>query len=222
MNVEELVAQFRVDADDELAPFLWTEQAVITWLNEAEEEAVLRGRLLFDAVTPAICQLPATADRATYPLHKLLYEIAHLRFKFNGDIRSEPVHLITRNELDRIRPDWRNETDDQPIRYAIQDEKTLQLVPTPRRPGVLHIEGYRFPLKPLTDGAQTPEINTSHHRLLVHWALHRAFSKPDAETFDQVRADRSEKDFTRYFGQRPDSGQRRETQYDRPQHNRAW
>ena len=46
MTLEELIASFREDSNDELEPYLWGDEAVTRWLNEAQDEAAVRGRLL--------------------------------------------------------------------------------------------------------------------------------------------------------------------------------
>lgn len=81
------------------------------------------------------------------------------------------------------------------------------------------MEVYRLPIKLLVNDSDKPEIHEAHHAYLVHWALHRAFSKPDSDGFDPQRADTSERAFTDYFGPRPDSDLRRSTRHDEPQVN---
>lgn len=220
MNLEQLIQQFRVDADDLVQPYLWPDEWVAPWLTEAVNEAAVRGRLIYEAADPAICEIAVTAGTATYPLHASLYELVSLRFKVAGSDRSEPVHLKAREELDRIRPGWRDETGTP--RYAVQDDTRITLVPRPEVAGTLHIEGYRVPLKALENDTDKPEIHKAHHRHLVHWALHRAFTKPDSETIDPTRAATAEAAFTRYFGPRPDADLRRSTRHDEVQTNKAF
>ena len=78
MNLEQLIAQFRIDADDLVQPYLWPDEWVAPWLTEAVSEAAVRGRLLYEAAGPAICEIAVTAGTATYPLHASLYELATL------------------------------------------------------------------------------------------------------------------------------------------------
>lgn len=129
--------------------------------------------------------------------------------------------LKTREELDRIRPDWRDRSDSRP-RFAVQDDTRITLVDRPSAPGTLYLEGYRLPLKALANDNDKPEIHQGHHRHLVHWALYRAFSKPDAEGIDPARAARSEAAFTDYFGLSPDSDLRRSTRSDEVQTNKVF
>jgi len=222
MNLEQLIQQFRVDSDDLVPnPYLWDAEWIAAWLTEAQSQAAIRARLLYEAADPAICEIAVTASVATYPLHKSLYELEHLRFKPAGSDRSERVHLKTREELDRIRPGWRDRTSTQPC-YAIQDDTSITLVDRPSVAGTLYVEGYRVPLRALANDNDKPEINEAHHIHLVQWALHRAFSKPDAETIDPTRAATAEAAFTRYFGPSPDADLRRSTRHDEVQTNKAF
>ena len=220
MNLEQLTAQFRVDADDLTEPYFWNAEWIATWLTEAQAEAAIRGRLLYEAANPAVCQIAVAANAATHDLHKSLFELVHLRFQATGATTSSVLSIKAREELDRIRPGWRDETGTP--RHAVQDDTRITLVPRPELAGTLHVEGYRVPLKALENDTDKPELNEAHHRHLVHWALHRAFSKPDSETIDPTRAAAAEAAFTRYFGPSPDADLRRSTRHDEVQTNKAF
>lgn len=215
MNLEQLTAQFRVDADDLTEPYFWDAEWIATWLTEAQAEAAIRGRLLYEAANAAVCQIAVAANTATHDLHKSLFELVHLRFQATGAATSSVLSIKAREELDRIRPGWRDETGTP--RHAVQDDTRITLVPRPELAGTLHVEGYRVPLKALENDTDKPELNEAHHRHLVHWALHRAFSKPDSETIDPTRAATAEAAFTHYFGPRPDADLRRSTRHDEVQ-----
>ena len=220
MNLEQLIQQFRVDADDMQSPPLWESEWIAAWLTEAQDEAAIRGRLLMDDYTPALTQIPVTAGVASYTLHPKLYEIAVIDFIPEvGYV--QPVYLTSREKLDRDRNGWRNEPPGIPCN-AIQTDTRLRLVPVPSVNGTLRLEAYRLPLKALANDNDKPEIHESHHRHLVHWALHRAFSKPDSETIDPTRAATAEAAFTRYFGPSPDADLRRSTRHDEVQTNKAF
>lgn len=221
MNIEQLLASFRVDADDATLPYLFQDEWVIGWLAEAQSEAALRGRLILEDSSPAICQIPVVAGTSSYDLHRSVCEIAHLRFVPTGMTDSTPVALVTREWLDDKRKGWRDSAADTPA-FAIQSDTRLRLAATPDSDGVLHLEAYRMPLKILANEADKPEIHEAHHRHLVHWALHRAFSRPDSESIDPQRAERALAAFANYFGLRPDSDMRRSTRHDLPQTNALW
>ena len=212
MNLEQLIAQFRIDAEDLVQPYLWLDEWIAAWLTEAQDQAAMRARLLLDDYTPAVTQIAVTAGVDSYPLHPKLYEIAVIDFvPVTGYV--QPVYLTSREKLDSDRNGWRNEPPGTPCN-AIQTDTRLRLVPVPSIDGSLRIEGYRLPLKALVNDNDKPEIHEAHHLQLVHWALHRAFSKPDSETIDPARAATAEAAFTRYFGISPDSDMRRQTRED--------
>ena len=220
MNLEQLTAQFRIDADDLTEPHFWDAEWIAVWLTEAQAEAAIRKRLLYEAANAAVCQIAVAANTATHDLHKSLFELVHLRFQATGATTSSVVTIKAREELDRIRPGWRDETGTP--RHAIQDDTRITLVPRPELAGTLHIEGYRVPLKALENDTDKPELHEAHHRHLVHWALHRAFTKPDSETIDPTRAAAAEAAFTHYFGPSPDADLRRSTRHDEVQTNKAF
>ena len=220
MNLEQLIASFRVDADDLVEPFLFQDEWVAGWMTEAQAEAAIRGRLILDDANPAVCQIAVAAGIASYELHRSVYEIADLRFMPAGASRSTPLPLVTREWLDDKRPGWRDNCKD--LSFAIQSDHRLRIVGAPNTDGVLHLEAYRVPLKALANDTDKPELSEAHHRHLVYWALHRAFSRPDSETIDPQRADRALEAFTRYFGLAPDSDLRRSTRHDLQQTNALW
>lgn len=208
MNLEALIAQFRVDADDKEVAYFWSDESVTGWLNEAEEEAAIRANLLYDTTTADVCQIATTANTATYPLHPAITEIGYAQFVPTSD--ATRVAILTqkdRLELDRVNPRWRQDTGEP--RYFVQDDTTLTLHPRPSEDGALTLEAFRLPLEPMVVESDEPEISQAHHRHLVDWALFRAFSLPHAETMDPKRAGDAEERFTAHFGHRVDADMRR-------------
>jgi hypothetical protein len=222
MLQEELEKDFRATAQDKVGPeFLFDRADVARWLIEAEQEACIRGRLLHDSSTPAVCEIPVVAGVSSYPLHAALYEIDHLGLKLSGATDRRRVQLVSKEWLDEHLNGWRDRSGTP--EYAIQGDTSLRLVPRPDAAATLLLEGYRLPIRGLTaDAKSKPEIFQAHHRHLVNWALYRAFSQPDSETMDLGRAGDAEAAFTAYFGPRPDSDLRRLTQEDGQHHNQAW
>jgi hypothetical protein len=221
MTRDQLTAEFRTITQDRVAPYLFADVSVWQWLDDAQAEAAVRGRLLHDSDNEAVCMVDVEAGTSVYPLHAALYEISHCAFKLAGASRREPVRLVSTEELDRTVTDWRDLSGTP--RYAVQGDESIRLVPRPSAAGALLLEGYRLPLKSLAiSSTAKPEIHAAHHRHLVHWALHRAFSLPDAETLDLGRADVAERAFATYFGLRPDSDLRRSTREDEAHTNKAF
>ncbi len=219
MTLEQLIARFRIEADDLVPnPYLWQRDWLAMWFSEAQDEAAVRARLLLDDFTESVTQIEVTADVDAYKLHPKVYEIVRLGFKPAGDERTTGIDLVTRERLDRDYSDWRTRPAGD-VRWAMQTDTRLRLGPVPSRDGVLHMEVYRLPLKPLVNDGDKPEIHEAHHHQLVQWVLYRAFSRPDADTHDPGRAEKAYAEFERYFGRSPDADLRRSTRHDLPQVN---
>lgn len=219
MNIEALLQAFRVAALDTVQPYLVEDEQAIEYLNEAENEAALRMRLLHESADADVCEIDVTAGTSVYDLHASLFELTHTAFRLDGATERTPVELKSTGWLDKQMPCWRDETG-TPC-YAVQLETSIRLVPEPDANGTLLLEGYRLPLVPMEDGTakDTPEIHQAHHRYLVEWALYRAYSVPDTEVQDTERAASALERFTRYFGERPDANLRRITREDVTHHN---
>lgn len=220
MTLEQLIASFRIDADDHEAPHLFADEWIAGWLSEAQAEAAIRGRLILEDANPAVCQIAVTAGTASYELHRSMHEIADLRFVPAGQIKAVALPLFSREWLDDKRPGWRDLTGTPEC--AIQTDRRIRLVGAPDTDGVLHLEAYRTPLKVLENDTDKPELAEQHHRHLVNWALYRAFSRPGSETIDPQRAELALSAFTHYFGLAPDSDARRATRHDLHQVNALW
>lgn len=216
MTLEDLIRRYRALARDKSVPYLTYDDEVIDWLNDAYDQAAIRGRLLREDANDAICRIDLTsASQHTWPLHESVFEIINIRLCTVNDAPDDDTRLwlVSREWLDREIPLWRTNFTDK-AKYAIQDEGTIRIVGTFPANAWLQMEVYRLPLDRLANDTDTPEIHRAHHEHLVDWVLHKVFSTPDSELFDKARADRHERAFTDYFGPLPDSDMRRTTRHD--------
>jgi len=222
MDRDGLIAQFRREADDKVGPaYLWSDEDVTAWLDEAQEEAAIRARLIKDTDSPALCQIPITENQGAYTLHPKVLHIAYAQFKAAGDTREIGLKVVTRDFLNRTESGWRSAPPGIP-RFVVNDpgQRGVLLVPAPAVAGIVHMEVNRLPMDSI-ENTDTPEIPEPHHRHLVDWALFKAFSKPDAETIDPNRAAQAESRFTAYFGLRKDAHLGQDYAADQPHHNQA-
>lgn len=228
MKLAELIRRFRVLADDRKEPYFWEDEDIADWLNDAQAQAAIRGRLLPEDANPAICEVAVSAGQHTYKLHPAVYELVRTGFR-PSDVGRRPCKLTlkSREWLDANYPDWRDVDDwhntEGGTRYLVQNDTSVRIVPTPAEDGTLTIEAYRLPLKQLSidNDSQSPEIHVAHHEHLLLWALHKAFGIPDSDAYDPGRSIKAEEGFTAYFGPMPDSNLRRITREDVAHHNEA-
>lgn len=222
MTGRELVKKFRELSQDEVTPYLWDDAFVLNCLNEAEREGADRARLLFDdAMGVAV-----TAGKARYEIDPRIIDIERAAFSADNDGRQPlQLKLYDRMELDwKTPPRSRHETGlpwSRPFGLVVDGDGTVEIVPPPKRDGLLLLGAYRWPKADfgMNDG---PEIKAIHHMALVDWALYRAFSIPDAdEANEQLAAYYSDR-FDRYFGKRIDARKRRSQRANKPHVNKLW
>lgn len=218
MTLEELIAQYRAMARDTADPPAATDEQVTYWLNEAQEEAAIRGRLLYEDQDPELCEVELETGTHTYQLHPAIYEITLARV-VSASGSSRRLSLVSAEWLDAQCPDWRDA--DRTMNYAIQRDTTIRIAGTVETGDKLVLEGYRLPLTALDGDDDEPEIHKTHHRHLLQWVLYRVFSIPELEVFDANKAKEAEDLFRRYFGDRVTSDLRRTTRHDVPHHNVA-
>lgn len=219
MTLDEAIAAFRVDTDDLVAPYLSTNDQVTAWLAEAQDEAAVRANLLFEASDPDICEIAVTAGVMTYPLQQAVATVTYAEFTPTGSTEAVKVDLTDRKAMDRDFPGWRAVTDTP--RKMIVDSTTVQIGCKPSTDGLLRIECYRLPITTLADTEEF-EVAAVHHRHLIQWAIHKCYSRPDADAHDPNRAEKALAEFTRVFGIRPDSDLRRGHYANAPAHNQAF
>lgn len=217
MTLQDLIRRFRVLSGDRAEPYMWSDEDVADWLNDAQQHACIRARLLRED-SAGMCRIALEPGRQSYRLHPALYEIIHARIvPASGQARV--LRLVSRELLDDEHPHWREDT--RPASMAVQDDTRLRIVGAIAAGDTLAMECYRLPLRPMEDAQDEPEIHRAHHEHLLHWALHKAFSVVDGELFDPKRAAQAALEFAGYFGLMPDAGLRRETRTDVQHHNRA-
>jgi hypothetical protein len=220
----ELIEQFRIDSEDGVAPYLSADEYVLYWLNEAEEEAAIRARLLREVANPELCEIEVTAGINAYPLHAAVAWITRAVFIPEDGTEADDgicLDLVDEVEMDRLRPRWRT-TSEHP-RHLMVFDTSVQLGCLPASDGTLKLEVYRVPLDKIEERtSESPEIARHHHRFLVHWALHKAYNRPDSQVYDPQRSALELERFERQFGLRPDAKMRRDIEQNRPHMNKAW
>jgi len=217
MNLAELKQQFRVLADDNALGHQCPDTQLIYWLNEAEREACVRARLLFETDNPEICRVYLIQGQKHFPLHPAVLEIEQLWFRDAGG-NTSPVQLVSRQYLDRTRPHWRTDSSSPP-RFAVQGDTTISPIGHYQTGDWLFLECTRWPLREMQQDYHKPEIHAAHHPLLIDWALYRYYSVADTETLNPTRGMEALSRFTRHFGQAPTAQLLRDTRHDVPQLN---
>lgn len=211
MTLKELIAAFRVRAGDNVAPYQFSDEEITVFLNQADAEAAERALLIHDETTDAVCDVTLAADTATLSLHASILKIERATLS-DGVTKLE---VKSREQLDREWPDW--ETATGTPQYLIENgDGTATVVPIPTEADTASLVVKRLPLTEMAAEADTPEIPVRWHYKMLDWALHLAYSMPDADTFDKQKADKHESAFERSFGERIDANAQRKKRDQKP------
>lgn len=182
MTLEQLIEACRLRSDDFAnAHQLWSDEEWTSYLNQAEDEAAIRARLIEDETSQATQVQVTTAERR-YKLHHSIEDVISITAALHHD---DPVvgWEATRTEL-------------------VFDE-------LPREDDTLTLRVIRRPLRPMDSPGDSPEIPAHMHHRLVDWAMRCAYLKKDSEVYDPAESAKHEAEFERYFGRRHSANVRR-------------
>lgn len=194
MTLAELISRCRSEAVDVTEPYLWSDPEWTTWLNEAENEACIRARLIEDeAIVAAV-----TSGDAHIAIPPRAFAVTRVAISGVGKLE-----LVDRHGLDLSESrNWQDETGDP--RRAYRSGNTLRLFPIPITDSTAIVTAFCTPDGSMEDADDEPQIDSRLHHSMVEWALRCAYRKQDVDTFDPAAADRHEAEFARVFGLRPD------------------
>ncbi len=197
-NIEKLV---RREIDDEVgtdADKFVRQWQILAYLNDAEQEACIRGRLLTDSTTDEICAVELTAGVSTYAHdHRILYV---LRGKITGALR--PLSRVSFTRLDELVEGWEDLQGTPEAFVTGMDKGRLRLFKTPTAAGMMNLTVIRLPLADVTTKT-SPEIPAYLHVSLIPWIKYRIYNNQDSELFNKMRADQELAQFESKFGTRP-------------------
>lgn len=222
MVVSELISTFRRDAGDTTAPYFFTDEEIIDWLNEAEDEACERARLIFDGTNQAICKLPFNAGARFARLHPSILEVVDAKWVTADTGATQALRLTSRMHEETSGAFGRSSSDTGLPVLASHDEGMLALWPIPNVAGHVWLQCYRRPVSQMDKPCDSPEIHAAHHKYLVQYVLHRAFAVPDADAFDPSRSEKALKIFERRFGLGSMATVARRSRADQPRVNPAF
>lgn len=193
MDSTRLYELFRSEVADIAEPYLWADDEVFHYANEAQKTFCRLTGGLPDATTPAVTQVTLTAGNPWAALSPLILKIRGINGADGRYI--DPVNYEDLQER-RIKLDARV---DKPTTLILgMETDKVRAYPVPSANEVLALLVYRLPLKTIDDFDQKLEIAAQHHTALLLWMKHLAYSKADAETFDKGKAVEFERAFQTY------------------------
>lgn len=210
MQLKEMLSELReTRLDDNVKKYLWSDNECVGFFNDAVRQVCLRQRCLTESQDPDLCTVPIAATQQLVKLHKAILAVRSVRYVDpTATSTCEPLTGITARALWKNYPRWDVEDPGRP-KWWIPDyqERMLAIARAPENAGYLKLLVWRVPLKSELLSLRCPEgepvISEHWHLDLLDWAEHRAFSKPDSETYNESRAAAAEAKFTAKIGKLP-------------------
>jgi hypothetical protein len=194
MTPRELLAVFRDEMSDTKAPYLWSDDSVVGFIDDAQNQFARLTDGIPDSTTSAVVNLavaPAYTD--VLPLHPSILKIRTAYRVGEGT----PVEVVNVEDMEPrgMRFDGRVGR----VRAIVtgMDPDKVRLWPFPNQSDTVRLSVFRMPLTAITDN-EALEIPPQHHLGLLKWMKHRAYSVQDAEMFDKTKAADFEQAFTAY------------------------
>ena len=210
MNFTQLRDMARLFLDDTRSEkYLWSDSELGTFINQALREAAIRSRSIADSTTPDCSTINLSTSVSDYPLHESVFFVDRV---YDSGQKKNLIKTTAKN-LDNGSDDWPFHTG-SPTHYILdanhfqEDYETysIRVYPIPISNSVLNLTVYRSQLAELS-GVDEPEIPKHNHLSLLHWVLHLAYMKQDADTFNAEKAIQFGNRFEQAFGQYQDARQ---------------
>lgn len=185
MNSSELLDLFRDEAEDQAEPYLWPDERVFSYIEDAQTMFCRKTDGISDATTPAVTTVAIAVDTDWVDLHPSILKIRSVTRTDTG----REIEVLNHEDLPGR--GWRFDGRTGPVKALVIgiEENKARVFPTSSEVVDLNLVVFRLPLVPITDaGDQEFEIPERHHRHLLKWVKHLAYSKQDAETFDKKKA----------------------------------
>lgn len=190
MTLQQLLDRWTSITRDDREPAFWPRARRVELLNEAAEEAAIRGRLIdTDQLTAS---LVASDPYADYPAHA--WSIREIT------LDGKRLQLVDREMLDESEGDWERRTG-TPVAVCEIDGR-LRFYPIPEQDGEAQVRAFCVPETPLDENNLNgePGLPELDHKYLLDYALSIAYLDMDADAMDPSRAAKHEAAFERRYG----------------------
>jgi len=204
-TVEDLLEIFRLEVEDTIEVYFWSDQEFFWYLDEAQKEFARETDYFKDSSTVEITAPRVTVDSPWISIDPRIIDIR--RSKIGS--RSQPMRIVNFNELDReyttglygeeLSGNW--DVSKGTPRLLITNEETnkARLVPIPSQDETIKLTVIRLPLEDIEDeGSELELTESAHQRALLMFCKAMAYEKQDADSGNLRLADRYKAQFYQY------------------------
>jgi len=185
MIVGEILSNARLQLDDTVEPYRWSDDELARYLDNAVND-LCKCKVIKDSNTPEICTINVVANVQTYQLDNRIISIERAKLSK----ATIPLNRITIDIADSYYSDWET-TAETPSAFIHEGNKII-LIWKPDSDDILNLTVYRLPLQPITMASvgDEPEIPLEYHGQLCKGIYMQAYDKHDSDTYDPTMRDR--------------------------------
>jgi hypothetical protein len=206
MNATELSDYFRSQVRDTVAPYLWSDEEILVYMNEAQKMFVRLTNGIYD-VTSAICTVAVTANQKYSSISPLILEIREAHYVDPGTSYRRKLNIISLADLDNLSTyDYgiQHNAADQDLPGTVdsmltgEERNKVRWIGVPTENATVQLKIARMPLTSLTESQLVLEVPDQHHVYLIEWMKHLAYNKQDGDAFNTKTSIESEMRFRAY------------------------
>lgn len=194
MKSDALLALFRTEMRDAIAPYLWDDTEGYAYIDDAQKMFCRLTDGISDASTPEVVDITVAQNATWLDLHPSILKIRAAYRTSDG----KPLTIINYEDCEHqgIRFDGRT----APLQNLVvgMEENKLRLDRAASVADAIKLLVFRLPIVAITGDNQDFEIPEQHHMHLLKWVKALALLKQDAETFDKNKSEEMEQQFRAY------------------------
>lgn len=216
MNLGDLLEELRFnilndrsDRVDGTSDYLWTDETLVRYINEAQRRFAVHGLVIRDSTTAEVCEVTLVEGQTTYPLHEAVLAVVSAKHEDDQADLRRVGHAV----LGAYRPPsemWVDPTNysalppGRTIAYSTDESVSpddgdamgkvlLRVYPEPSADedgDIIQLRVVRKPIDPLAAGnlGATLEIPEEHQLELLDWAAYLALRIVDDDAGNPKRA----------------------------------
>lgn len=202
MTTDELYSLFRDTVADTVKPYLWSDDEVYAYMNDAYFWFVRLTGGIPDFLSD-ICTIPVVEDEAYAEISPAILRIRQATLSDGHDVRiinaqdttrlsDEDFGLLRRLNTTNIKGE---------VKYLVLgiQANTIRWINTPAKDDSVHLLIERLPLVPIDDMSTTFEgVANQHHFHFLKWMEHLAYNKHDVDSYNPRKSEDSKAKFFEY------------------------
>jgi len=184
---------FRADVDDSVAPYLWSDDLIASYADEAQKKFCRLTNGIADSSSD-LCSVDIEAGEPVADIDKRILKIRRVQRDSDG----AKLHVYNLEDLDER--GIRLTAQLGPVRAVVlgMEEHSVRWLDVPAVNDTATLSVYRLPLRTVTTSKTQLEIDEQHHRSLLLWMKHLAYARQDTDTHNEQLSQRYEAEFRAY------------------------